>query len=225
MSPRSRCSAKLWCLAGTGSMNRIEISFYQPAPTEIGCTVSVLFKVTNDTANQLPAQRLELIGDHYWRSSCSVAVPCIQPYSACPEFTLEMRCVNTTDPAKVPPTFQVRLTKSNLTSTLCWSFWTFTQRLRDYCPIGLPGANGAEKFVILCFGLAGSGKSSFSNSVLTLMHGGEVMSAVPFCSLPAIVWYPYVLVHVFSGLCSLSAELHRALMLAVPSSMHFGLSN
>ena len=53
----------------------------------------------------------------------------------------------------------------------------FTKTLRDYSPIGLPGANGADKFMLLCFGLAGSGKSSFFNSALTLMHPGKVQKS------------------------------------------------
>ena len=73
----------------------------------------------------------------------------------------------------VPQSFTVRLDNSNLERTFRMRFWTFTGALRDYTPAGLPGAMGADKFMLLCFGLAGSGKSSFFNSVLTLMHEGR----------------------------------------------------
>ncbi|KAL0053354.1 hypothetical protein WJX82_004675 [Trebouxia sp. C0006] len=77
------------------------------------------------------------------------------------------------DPADVPSSFSVRLDESGAKTIFSWSFWVFTKTLRDYSPVGLPGSHGADKYMLLCFGLAGSGKSSFFNSALTLMHEGD----------------------------------------------------
>lgn len=153
---------------------RISIScFWSPAPVNIGRSLAVPFKVMNDTSERLPAQRLQLIGDHYWEPTCSVAVPALSPYTESRPVTLRMRCRWTTDPAAVPASFSVRLDGSGAKTTFTWSFWVFTKTLADYNPVGLPGANGADKYMLLCFGLAGSGKSSFFNSALTLMHSGK----------------------------------------------------
>lgn len=94
-----------------------------------------------------------------------------------------MRCTWTQDPSLVPQHITVRLDNSNLERTFTMRFWTFTEGLRDYTPAGLPGSMGADKFMLLCFGLAGSGKSSFFNSVLTLMHEGRpcLITFVQFC--------------------------------------------
>lgn len=154
---------------------RISIScFSPPAPVNIGGPLAMRFQVMNDTSERLPAQRLQLIGDHYWEPTCSVALPAIPPYTESRPVTLRMRCRWTTDPAAVPASFSVRLDESDVKKKFSWSFWVFTETLRDYSPVGLPGANGADKYTLLCFGLAGSGKSSFFNSALTLMHSGKV---------------------------------------------------
>ena len=158
-------------------MSRVDITFTQPAPVAIGQSVYAEFTVHNDTSDHLPSQRLQLIGDNYWRSSCSVAVPSIAPYSTSRPVTLKMNCRWTSDAALVPSKFTVRLDMSNIARTFEWSFWTFTQGLRDYNTSRLPGAAGTEKFMLLCFGQAGSGKSSFFNSVLTLMHQGEALKS------------------------------------------------
>ncbi len=127
----------------------------------------------NDTSERLPAQRLQLIGDDYWLPTCSVALPAISPYTESRPVALKMRCRCTMDPADVPSSFSVRLDESGPKTTFGWSFWVFTKTLRDYSPIGFPGSPGADKYMLLCFGLAGSGKSSFFNSALTLMHEGK----------------------------------------------------
>ncbi len=158
---------------------RISISCDLPPPGNIGRPLSVAFKVMNDTCERLPAQRLQLIGDEYWLPTCrlpvalSVALPAISPYTESRPVALKMRCRWTTDPAAVPSSFSVRLDESGAKSTFSWSFWVYTKSLRDYSPVGLPGAHGADKYMLLCFGLAGSGKSSFFNSALTLMHDGK----------------------------------------------------
>lgn len=152
---------------------RISITFPQPALTGVGAPLILLITVSNDTSEPLPAQRLQLLGDSYWLSTCSTAVPSIPAHSSCEPVTLELRCRETTDPALVPASFTLRLDSSNVTKECRVSFRTFTRRIHDYSPVGLPGANDADKLALLCFGLAGSGKSSFVNGVLTLMHEGE----------------------------------------------------
>ena len=153
------------------------VSYCPPAPVNIGQPLAVRFQVMNDTSERLPAQRLQLIGDHYWESTCSVALPAIPPYAESRPLALKMRCRGSTDPAAVPASFSVQLDESGARTTFTWDFWVFTKALRDYDPIGLPGANGADKYMLLCFGLAGSGKSSFFNSALTLMHSGKVQGS------------------------------------------------
>lgn len=152
---------------------RISISCSLPQPGNIGNTLSVAFKVMNDTSERLPAQRLQLIGDDHWLPTCSVALPAISPYTESRPVALKMRCHWTMDPADVPSSFSVRLDESGAKTIFSWSFWVFTKTLRDYSPVGLPGSHGADKYMLLCFGLAGSGKSSFFNSALTLMHEGK----------------------------------------------------
>lgn len=154
---------------------RIDISFVQPQTSKIGRTLLTAFTIHNDTPDQLPAQRLQLIGNQYWRSTCSTAVPSIAPYSKCKPVWLEMRCQYTSDPALVPQTFTVCLDRSAVERVFKLCFWTFTQALRDYHPAGLEGALGADKFNLLCFGQAGSGKSSFFNSAMTLLHEGKIV--------------------------------------------------
>ena len=155
------------------SARRIDISFIRPEPVAVGDTLKVIFRVHNDTPDELPGQRLELVGGAYFRPTSSVAVPRVAPYSESKHLCLVMRCYSTTDPALVPRTFKVRLTASEIECTCRLRFWTFTQALRDYTPAGLPGAIGADKYNLLCFGVAGSGKSSFQNGVMTLMHEGQ----------------------------------------------------
>lgn len=159
---------------GTNSMPRVEITFTDPQPTGVGDRLLTAFTVHNDTSDQLPAQRLQLLGDRYWRSTCSVQVPSIAPYSKCKPVYMTMRCRNTSEAANVPRNFTVRLEQSQIDRKFRLSFWTYTQALRDYSPAGLPGAMGADKFMILTFGLAGAGKSSFFNAVMTLMHEGKL---------------------------------------------------
>ena len=91
-----------------------------------------------------------------------------------------MSCHHTSDPALVPQTFKVCLEVSAVERNFKLCFRTFNQALRDYHPAGLPGAMGADKFNVLCFGQAGSGKSSFFNSALTLLHEGRAVSGQLF---------------------------------------------
>lgn len=164
---------------------RVSISYGQPALTSPGASMLLPVTVANDTSEELPAQRLQLQGDAYWQNTCSVALPPIAPYSECEEVVLQMRCHNNLDPdsliASLPAYFTLQLDVSKITQRCSLSFWTYTQGLRDYSPATLPGANGADKFVLLAFGLAGSGKSSFYNSVQTLMQKGRSCSPSLHC--------------------------------------------
>lgn len=154
---------------------RISIAYSRPSPTNVGGGLVLLVTVQNDTKDQLPEQRLQLLGDSYWQSTCSVAIPPIDAHSECQPVTFELRCRDVTDPALVPASFTLRLEESKIDKNCKASFRTFTKRLSDYSPVNLPGANGAERFQLLVLGLAGSGKSSFLNSVMTLMHEGETL--------------------------------------------------
>ena len=142
------------------------------SPSSLGKTLALSFAVQNNSTISLPAQRLQLEPgkEMYWQP-CSAAVPCVAS-GGCVDISLNLRCKFITEPMYAPKEVQVTLDISRVTATLQLDFSVFTNELCEAAPFGQPGAAGAETFNVLLFGMAGSGKSSFINSVFTLMDSG-----------------------------------------------------
>ena len=85
------------------------------------------------------------------------------------DVVIELRGRHTEDLTKVTDTVTMKLSRLDVERTSSLSFGLFAKGLQNYVPTGLPGADGTGKFNVLLFGLAGSTKSSFVNSALTLM--------------------------------------------------------
>lgn len=135
----------------------------------VGGTGKVKVEMTNQSDKRLEAQRLEVIETAYWKP-VGVDVPAMEPRQS-QSVIVGLRAHNTTDmgPHKVPQTVSVKLSKAGDRCSFHLSFSFFVKGLMQYSPVGLPGASGCERFNILPVGLAGSGKSSTINSIITLM--------------------------------------------------------
>ena len=151
------------------------------SPTSLGKTLALSFTVHNNSSISLPAQRLQLeTGKEMYWQPCSTEVPCVAS-GGCVNFSLDLKCTFRTEPKYAPKAAEVTLDVSRVTATLQLDFSVFTSKLCKAAPLGQPGAAGAERFNVLLFGMAGSGKSSFINSVFTLMDSG-----VGHCLTPSI---------------------------------------
>lgn len=151
------------------------------SPTSLGHTLALSFAVHNNSRISLPAQRLQLeTGKEVYWQPCSAAVPCIAS-GGCVDISLDLRCKFITEPIHAPKVAEVTLDVSKVTATVQLDFSVFTGELCEAAPLGQPGAAGAERYNVLLFGMAGSGKSSFINSVFTLMDSGA-----GHCSTPSI---------------------------------------
>ena len=133
--------------------------------SEVGKTLYLFAKIRNPTAQILPAQRLAVKPDVYWQP-CSVAVPAVPP-GCTKEFSFTLSAHNRSE-EDVPRTTVFELSVSGERTKVALSFTLFTKALRQYSTYGLPGADGHDRFNIILVGLAGSTKSSFINSCLTL---------------------------------------------------------
>ncbi|KAK9822553.1 hypothetical protein WJX74_004150 [Apatococcus lobatus] len=157
---------------------RVALTCDAVSHSRIGSPVTCQFTIRNDSSRQLPAQRLALDIHDYWLP-CSCAVESVRPYST-GRAELQMSCIYTQQVEDVPESFTVHLTNTSTSQTFRLSFWTYTAALYGYSPANLPGADNAPNFNLVVFGLAGGAKSSFINSVMTLLSSGtKVLEIAP----------------------------------------------
>ena len=151
---------------------RVAITCEQVSHSRVGSPVVCVFVIKNDSSTHLPAQRLALDAQaHGYWLPCSCPVQAVPPYSS-GRAVLQMECNYTQQVEAVPEQFEVRLTATGTSSHFNLNFWTFSADLFAASPANLPGAENAPHFNLVIFGLAGGAKSSFINSILTLLSSG-----------------------------------------------------
>lgn len=116
----------------------------------------------------LPAQALQVVPTDYWQTA-TAAVPAMPPYSVP---GIKVLVCGRADAR--PQTIDFRLTFSEVELRCPLSFSFFSKSLQQRSPHGLPGAACSQSFNLLLIGPAGTAKSSFINSALTLLsHSGK----------------------------------------------------
>ena len=128
--------------------------------------------VHNEDSANLPAQALQVVPTEYWQTG-TAAVPAMPPYSV--RGIKVLVCGRADAQAEdVPQYIDFRLTFSEVELRCPLSFSFFSKSLQQWSPHGLPGAVCSQSFNLLLIGAAGTAKSSFINSALTLLsHSGK----------------------------------------------------
>eukprot|EP01121_Diplochlamys_sp_Union-15-3_P000805 TRINITY_DN1066_c0_g1_i8.p1 TRINITY_DN1066_c0_g1~~TRINITY_DN1066_c0_g1_i8.p1 ORF type:complete len:361 (+),score=68.03 TRINITY_DN1066_c0_g1_i8:34-1116(+) len=142
----------------------MEIIYYLlDKPVKIGESFKRLYRISNQSDKPYPGGRLFILEDAYYHNN-SVAVPSIRPYEH-KEIYLEHHVKGATTIHQLPPTWKVSLDK-NLTKVLQHTFVDFVKDIFEFKSSNpkTPTLN------ILLFGIAGATKSSFLNSVYTLLE-------------------------------------------------------
>ena len=156
-----------------GTYDAVYIESFQCEPAAFGEPLTIPFKISNQSSNPLPKQTLKVHPwslESYWEPSF-VQVPELCAHSS-KHVLLKAFCQQTADAEDIPAYLTVQLEPCGVTNTFKKRFYTFTGGLTKLSPAGLHGSLGVDKFNVLLFGLAGAGKSSFINSVHTLLSSG-----------------------------------------------------
>lgn len=156
----------------------LEDEHFQLERSAIGGSASVCATIVNESDEEIQAQRLQVVPCKYFYPSSS-AFEAIPSYSQ-KDVIIQLRGRNASDITGIPDKVIFRLSKNGFEQSIALCFGFFAEGLRQYVPEGLPGADGASRFNVLLFGLAGSSKSSFSNSVLTLMGSDGKLASPEF---------------------------------------------
>lgn len=143
----------------------------------VGGQGKILVKIRNETGDRLPAQPLQVVSTDYWEST-RVDTPAVQPYSV-QKVYIQLQARIGRKVEEVPDHVVLQLTQSGVVHNTALSFSFFNKALRQWSPRGLHGASGSRNFNILLVGAAGSTKSSFINSVLTLVSGPSEITLSP----------------------------------------------
>ena len=159
-----------------GSYDAVYIEAHQGERAAFGEPLTCSFSILNQSGSPLPQQTLKIHPcslESYWEPSF-VQVPELSAHSS-KQVQLKAFCRQTAHAEDIPAHLTVQLEPCGIQRTIRMRFWDFTGGLTKLSPAGLQGSLGVEKFNILLFGLAGAGKSSFINSVHTLLSSGTAL--------------------------------------------------
>ena len=159
-----------------GSYNAVYIDAVQGDPAAFGEPLTLAYNITNQSSSPLPKQTLKIHPcslESYWEPSF-VQVPELCAHST-EQVHMKAFCQQTANAEDIPGQITVQLEPYGVQTTFRLRFQNFTGGLTKLSPAGLQGSLGVDKFNILLFGLAGAGKSSFINSVHTLLSSGKAL--------------------------------------------------
>jgi len=139
---------------------------------DFGATIDMSFKLTNRTTQTLPATFLKT-NDGCRLSYATVSVPSLAP-GASTNVTLRTTCIGGTTISNIPSSYTVSV--GDQSASFCPTLDRWTGSFEKF---GKP-TDGARAWNVYLFGLPGSTKSSFINTVATLFSSSaEIAPKAP----------------------------------------------